>query len=87
MGAVYFIMEKLKRPIANKTGFRHFALILAALIFSLFARITTDGVNDAITRKDVWAIVLNFAPTALFMISMIMFLLALMKAIARGKQE
>ncbi|HYV53536.1 MAG TPA: hypothetical protein VE933_03005 [Chitinophagaceae bacterium] len=85
VGLIYFLMEKLGRPISEKWGKWHFVITLIAVVCGIICTVTAyDGVENA-----EWTNIPGFLSIKLYVLSVAVFLVALAMAIftkpANGK--
>jgi hypothetical protein len=83
IGAIYWIMERLKRPIPKTIGKGHYLITLIAVACGIICTITAhDGVENP-----AWTKVPSFLSIKLFTFSVVVFLFGIVWAIAAGKPK
>lgn len=81
IGIIYRVMEKLKRPIPGKIGMGHYLITLIAVVSGIICTITAhDGIENS-----SWTEVPRFLSLKLFLVSVGVFLIGVVKAVVTGK--
>lgn len=83
IGLIYWIMEKLKRPVAGKIGMSHYCLTLVAVVCGI---ICTSTAHDGI-ENSTWTSVPSFLSVKLFIVSVGVFLFGVIRALVMRRPE